>query len=424
MSEATTRSRLGWGWTLLLFLPVLVPYVGHVARAAIDGDLGSATGFLHYEGRYYVANAREHTDGGSFHWAYGNPCSPDPETPRLFAQPMSLALGALLSVVDVEPGWLYAAFGWLCALIAVRLAVAVYGELVGHSARGARLGLVCLLWGGGLFTVAGVAFSLLAGRPLDPELVFALDPFDGWWCLNLGRNLVLPTEALYHALALGAFLAWIRGRGAVATLLLVVLSASHPFTGVQMLLATLVFLVVECFFMERRSAAAPAVVVALLVALHLGYYLAFLPASSAEHRALMERWTLPWTLNAAQLLAAYTLVGGLALARLCPATRAGEVLREPRWRFLLVFFVVSFALANHEFLIEPVQPIHFSRGYLWTPLFLLGAPLLVRVLGRVGDARWPRLGRGGDRVDPAARQRGVARLAGGVAGGRALPRPR
>jgi hypothetical protein len=41
---------------------------------------------------------------------------------------------------------------------------------------------------------------------------------------------------------------------------------------------------------------------------------------------------------------------------------------------------VSLALAKHDLLIAPVQPLHFTRGYIWTPLFLLGAPLLVRAL--------------------------------------------
>ena len=30
--------------------------------------------------------------------------------------------------------------------------------------------------------------------------------------------------------------------------------------------------------------------------------------------------------------------------------------------------------------VRPVQPLHFTRGYIWIPLFLLGAPLLVEAL--------------------------------------------
>ena len=48
-------------------------------------------------------------------------------------------------------------------------------------------------------------------------------------------------------------------------------------------------------------------------------------------------------------------------------------------RLLIVWFAVSFVLANHEFAMVPLQPLHFTRGYLWTPLFLLGAPVLVQM---------------------------------------------
>jgi hypothetical protein len=36
----------------------------------------------------------------------------------------------------------------------------------------------------------------------------------------------------------------------------------------------------------------------------------------------------------------------------------------------------SFFFANHELFIDPVQPIPFTRGYIWTSLFLLVIPSL------------------------------------------------
>ena len=50
---------------------------------------------------------------------------------------------------------------------------------------------------------------------------------------------------------------------------------------------------------------------------------------------------------------------------------------EPRNRLFLTWFLVAFALANHEFAIRPIQPLHFTRGYIWTPLFFMGATPLV-----------------------------------------------
>ena len=53
---------------------------------------------------------------------------------------------------------------------------------------------------------------------------------------------------------------------------------------------------------------------------------------------------------------------------------------QPRNRLLLTWFVVAFALANHEFAVRPVQPLYFARGYIWTPLFFMGATPLVGLL--------------------------------------------
>jgi hypothetical protein len=52
---------------------------------------------------------------------------------------------------------------------------------------------------------------------------------------------------------------------------------------------------------------------------------------------------------------------------------------------------VCLALENHElFLPRAIQPVHFTRGYSWIALFLLGAPLVVGAFDRLlkrGDAR-------------------------------------
>jgi len=48
----------------------------------------------------------------------------------------------------------------------------------------------------------------------------------------------------------------------------------------------------------------------------------------------------------------------------------------------LAWFTVSFLLAHHDFAVEPRQPIHFSRGYTWIPLFLLGIQPLLTLIKR------------------------------------------
>jgi hypothetical protein len=89
-------------------------------------------------------------------------------------------------------------------------------------------------------------------------------------------------------------------------------------------------------------------------------------------------WSLAWTLPLPSLLAAYAPVGCLAAAR-CWRDRQ-------RWRpemsFFLVAATVSLLLVKHELFLPPRQPLHFTRGYVWTPLCLLGLPLVQAALAR------------------------------------------
>src|SRR5438105_15936876 len=97
------------------------------------------------------------------------------------------------------------------------------------------------MWGGGLLCLGRAAQNLLHGRPAA-ESLFAYDPFDGWWFQNWGRNLVFPTEAVYHALAAAVWLAVLGRRYALALAAAAFLAATHPFSGLQILLILLVWL--------------------------------------------------------------------------------------------------------------------------------------------------------------------------------------
>ena len=378
-----------WLAALVLLLPAAGLYASHFAHARSDPQK-VATGFLVYDMPYYLANARELFDPGSLHASYGNPFSPAPETPRIYFQPMTLLYGLTWQWTGLDPGTVFLAFGLLFGVLWLRLVIEAYEEWVGLGSRLHWLGLVCFVWGGGLLAAAGTAAA-------GPGGLLRFDPSEGWWCLNLGRNLVLPTEALYHALAFGCILALVRERFALAFAALALLSASHPFAGIQFLL-----IVSAWSFQERwlqRNTSVPPLLLAgcaVLTVLHLAYYLFFLP-SFEEHASVMQQWTLPYNLDWQNMLPAYALVGGLALFRVRSAERAKRLLAEPQQRLLLAWFGVTFLLANHEWFITARQPIHFTRGHIWTPLFLLGGPTLLalfawlrgrsaRALGVLGPA--------------------------------------
>jgi hypothetical protein len=89
---------------------------------------------------------------------------------------------------------------------------------------------------------------------------------------------------------------------------------------------------------------------------------------------------------------ALMVVGCFAIWRV-----AGSSLRcfqDPRMRLFAVWFLVVFALTQHNLVMRASQPIHFARGYDWTALFFLGAAPLIAVLDNLLKLprRWVRNG--------------------------------
>jgi hypothetical protein len=386
-----TRSLHAWLWAVGLAAPMLVTYAVHFAFAP---KRSIATGFVQYDQLYYCANAREHFDAGHFEFLYSLPFSPFYDSPRIYAQPFSLLFGWLQHVSAWPPGYLYVGFGVISAVACIRVAMALLEQVLQRSWHSARLLLICFVWGGGLFALAGamdVGFrGIDIARVRDVlSVLFRFDPVKGYWFLNLGRNLFYSTEAFYHLLALATVLLAMRGRLWLACLSLAIICASHPFTGVQFALIMSAWGVLEFGLQRRRGAlgALPAAHVKpvhalafiAVLAAHVAYYMVVLPAFP-EHRALQEQWldALPtqWVMPRYVEVLAYALVGLAAAWRFRDRERRQAALQDPSVRLLMVWAVVSLALVNHDLVLRPHQPLHFTRGYVWTPLFLLGAPAL------------------------------------------------
>lgn len=231
--------------------------------------------------------------------------------------------------------------------------------------------------------------AAVAVQPLVPargswgDALMRFDPHQGWWFLNLGRNMIYPTEAFYHAVFFMAVACVLTRRYVAALVALIVESASHPFTGIQLLAVVAVYAIVETVSgrMERPPRWFTAACVLQLCA-HAAYYLFFLPRVSMDHRVLEAQWMLPWTLPLLSMLFAYGPVAAAAVLRLWREGTA-KLFGDSRVRFALIWFVVSVLLAKHELFITPRQPLHFTRGYIWTPLALVAAPLLEETLRRL-----------------------------------------
>lgn len=366
-----------WGLSLVLIVPAMIPYLAHFGTSKA---YSRPTGYVQHDMPIYMAKAREYFDSRTWHLSYSNPCSDSYREPRIYFQPWTFVLGLAHRVSGLAPRVLFVGFWFVAALCCARVAAALYDEVVRGHSPATRRGLIVFFWGGGLLALSGACLALVSRGRLTSRDLFTLDPFEGWWFLNFGRNLVYPTEALYHALVFLCILCLLRGRRPAALVVALVTAASTPFTGFELLAILWTWSAIEVSFMEntehlKRFFAG----VTILAIGFLGYYVGFLNLF-AEHRLVASQMSLDWGYTAATFIPAEILVGALALWRIRNYRLAASVFSSSRNRLFLVWFLVAFALANHEFAISPRQPIHFDRGYVWIPLFFLGLPVLLELL--------------------------------------------
>jgi hypothetical protein len=123
-----------------------------------------------------------------------------------------------------------------------------------------------------------------------------------------------------------------------------------------------------------------------LLAAHLSYWWWFLNRFE-DHRAVVANWSVAWLYRPVTFVPALIIVGSLAAVRLLDPPGLAAALKDSRVRLFAVWFLVVFALAEHNLIAKPVQPIHFTHGYDWMALFFLSAPLLVRAVERLLEIR-------------------------------------
>ena len=361
-----------WLLAILAVLPYLLVYVFHLLR---QGPGLVATGFVHIYMPYYVANGRAVFERGNGFFG-PNPFDPAPGAPAIYVHWFTWMLGFCVHVLGASPGALFAWIGVVAAVLFSRATLALVDRCGG---RGPNRGVVFLMsmWGGGLATLA----TFLAGVNgyARDRLSFPLHEFEagsGWWFVYWGRNACFATESIYHILMIGAWLGAIRRRWHACFFCVFLLTTTHPFTGVQCLATFLTWLILGRFVpVAGRVPTWFALAVLANTVAFLGYYFVYLPRYP-EHRALQAVWAIPWVERPVETLVAYLPVALLSLYRL----------RSDGWRpdrtvlFLLTSGAISFGLAHHDWFVPPHQPMHFSRGYVWMPLYIVGIPALRDVL--------------------------------------------
>jgi hypothetical protein len=331
------------------------------------------TGFVFDDMAQYVAFGRAAFEQGNG-LTYRNVYDPDPAAPAVYFHWVPWLLGFAVVQLHLDPGYAFVALGIVAALATSRVTLALVDLCLPDGRYRGPLFLLTM-WGGGLFAALAFIENIVIGRPHFDSLL-GFEPAEGWWLLNWGRNLVFATEATYHFLIAAAWLGVLRNRWWLTVMAAALVAAAHPYSGAQ----ALAILLAWCVLHRMLPRVPPVPVWALLwllgvTAAFVAYNLVFLP-SFPHHRAVMERMSQPWHLGAFATVLAHAPVVVLAAARAALDRRqlGGEF-----W-FLAVCASTSFLLANHHWIMRPVEPIHFVRGYIWLPLWLVGLPVLQRTL--------------------------------------------
>ncbi|MEZ6122152.1 MAG: hypothetical protein R3C49_03120 [Planctomycetaceae bacterium] len=368
----TAGDVLSWRQWLLM-MAMLLPWLS-IVTAHYLGNGSQATGFFQYDQPYYVANGRAAFERGNG-VLYPNPSDADPDSPIIYFHWLPWIMGCCVSVLHCEPGLVNAAltaallplFGWLT------------WKLICRRTQQRRMSMLFLaLWGGGVLSLLGILKSFATGTSLI-EAVFEFDPTNGLWFLNWGRNTVYSVEITYHCLVAAAWLCVLTGRNRLALLPAGLLAATHPWSGIELLLVLNAWFLMEAVRHRRGEFFVNLGIAVLLLTLLLGYYKVWLPRFPT-HAALQDTWSLNWRMEWSTVLYAYTPVATLAFLALWKK----RFLAGRQEQFLLLAAAVAFGLTIHDRILpRPVQPLHFSRGYIWTPLFLIGIPQVVHLISRL-----------------------------------------
>jgi hypothetical protein len=365
------KPKQNWLFALALTVPMILFYVAFYLN---HSSSLISTGFIAYDNVSYVANAKQYLDADKFSLFYSNPLNDSGNYAAIYFQPQTLLLAFLLWL-GLTPGFTIVLFNWLGTLLSFRMAIAIYDHLYPNTQR-RKLFISFFCWGGGLLALAciPIAFTKSVGNLDFFDRMFFIDPASGWWGLNFGRGQFISTEGYYHFLFLAGILCILKKKWNLALTISFVLSLSHPFSGIEFLAIVIAWTFIEKVVVKNKDVPWSFLTgTTIILAFHIFYYLYYLN-QFPDHRSVSEQYSLNWRLRFFNMIPAYCLVGALAVASLLKLKKF--FFSSLSTRLFFAWFAISFLLINHELFMKPMQPLHFTRGYVWTSLFLLGLPTL------------------------------------------------
>jgi hypothetical protein len=380
-------------YTPIIFLaPLLLFLAAHYVSPYFNKSLTSS-GFLTGEAPYYMANARQYLDFGFDSIFYSNPFSEDIESKRHYFQFQTYILAILLKVLPFSPGVIWNLFGIIFGLLFIKTSKKlIESKIITKSKRSGieAFALLCLFFfGGGIHAISGITTEIL-NEGFDIISILkstdSLEVADGWWMHSVARNFILPNYIFYYFLVF-KILTHIENDSYKSLLWQFILAFSHPFVGVQTIFGICLWKIFELLYLKSKIISKKSLISNLgLLCILLFYYMVFLNLDP-EHKQQESQWKTTydnlyknWAMLGKNFIPSYILVVLFSFFNIYPSKRFGVFFKNPFYRVLAILGISNFIIANHEFIITPLQPIHFTHGMVWFPFALLTVAFLNKYL--------------------------------------------
>ena len=371
---STRRNIKKWGFAFLLASPVFYLYGLHFLNY---DSLHSPTGFIQWEHILYMCSSKEYATGNAT-FLYEWPVMNNYNNGKVFFQPQIFILGYLWKWINCQPGYIMAVFGLVFAVLTLRIVINII-DLVLPADKHKKLITILFCWGGGILSASGILlhFTFFNGSAANlSNHIFFLDPAGGSWCLNFGRSLIYPLEAYYHFLFAICILLVLKRNFPAVFLVMVLLIFSHPYTAIEIISIILVWLVAEVYYFKNKLLKGADVWYIFSALILFFIYYGIILNRIEIYRQINKINTLDWGYKAWHFIPAYAIVWLLSFFAIknVPALKLHFATASNRLFFW--WGTVAFLLSVHGFAIKPVQPIHFTRGYVYAGFFLFGMPVL------------------------------------------------
>ncbi len=337
-----------------------------------------STGFIQYDQPSYIANSLEYKKSEHWHIAFSMPYLETHQKEPIYFFPQLFLIGNLAKICPISPTAIFLVFGFIFAYLGIFKIIELI-EIAAPNAKKSHRVLLQILavWGGGFLFVPGFVYAIFSSNGdivWSIKNCFQLDPGDGFWMLNMGRNFIYPMEALYHYLFVSVIISIYKNNYVQSAIFASILVLCHPFTGTIIAGSLGLFLLIQTIQSPTKKNIIPLLVISLSYLTILVYNFYWLPLNPA-HKQLLSQWQIDWSAKPFQFLLAYLLVLFPAFI----AFKKTSLKNNPVLAFLLSWLFVNILLENHQYFIQPAhQPLHFSHGYVWFCLFLIALPILLR----------------------------------------------